>query len=142
MQFFFFSFADAIFFSMFLILLISLNKQVLLRNLFFLDLYMYSFEWEECGFGLSKIGNRLQGNRRWQPVALVEEELYHLSISTVIFSKVIVLLYSHRKVCDIFTKRIHIYWGIKLHVTNLIIIACLQLSDLLFFTSVLDFSDF
>ena len=48
-------------------------------------------------FALGKLGNRLQGNRRWQPVVLLEEELYHLSISTVIFSEDIVLLYNHRK---------------------------------------------
>ena len=36
----FVSFTDAIFFSMFLILSISFNKQMLLRNLLFLDLYM------------------------------------------------------------------------------------------------------
>ena len=40
----FFSFTNAIFFSMFLILLISFYKQVLLRNLFFLDLHLHSFE--------------------------------------------------------------------------------------------------
>ena len=75
---FFFSFTDATaFFSMFLILLTSFNKQVLLKK--------------------SKIDSRFQGNRRWQPVVLAEEELNHLSISPVIFSKDIVLLYNHIK---------------------------------------------
>ena len=41
---FFVSFTDATFFSTFLIFLISINKQVLLKNLCFLDLYMCSFE--------------------------------------------------------------------------------------------------
>ena len=39
-----FSFTDVTYFFMFLILLMSFNEQVLLRNLLFLDLYMYSFE--------------------------------------------------------------------------------------------------
>ena len=54
-------------------------------------------KWEECGFGLNKIGSLLPGNRMWQPVILVEEALYYLSILTVIFSKDILLLYNYRK---------------------------------------------
>ena len=51
---------------------------------------MYSFEIRRMWFWI-------QGNRRWQPVVLVEEELYHLSISTVIFSEdIVLLLYNHR----------------------------------------------
>ena len=82
---FFFSFTDATtFFSMFLILLTSFNKQVLLKK-------------SKIDSRLSKIDSRFQGNRRWQPVVLAEEELNHLSISSVIFSKDIVLLYNHIK---------------------------------------------
>ena len=82
---FFFSFTDATaFFSMFLILLTSFNKQVLLKK-------------SKIDSRLSKIDSRFQGNRRWQPVVLGEEELNHLSISPVIFSKDIVLLYNHIK---------------------------------------------
>ena len=82
---FFFSFTDATaFFSMFLILLTSFNKQVLLKK-------------SKIDSRLSKIDSRFQGNRRWQPVVLAEEELNHLSISPVIFSKDIVLLYNHIK---------------------------------------------
>ena len=47
---FFFSFTDATFFCMFLILLICFNKQVLLKNLFFLELYMYSFRMRRMWF--------------------------------------------------------------------------------------------
>ena len=71
-------------FSLFLILLTSFNKQVLLKK-------------SKIGSRLSKIDSRFQGNRRWQPVVLAEEELNHLSISPVIFSKDIVLLYNHIK---------------------------------------------
>ena len=82
---FFFSFTDATaFFSMFLILLTSFNKQVLLKK-------------SKIDSRLSKIDSRFQGNRRWQPMVLAEEELNHLSISPVIFSKDIVLLYNHIK---------------------------------------------
>ena len=77
--------------------LISFNKQVLLKNFIFSGLVYVVSKSEECGFGLSKISSRLKENRRWQPVVLVEEELNHLSISTVIFSKDIVLLHNHRK---------------------------------------------
>ena len=44
-------------------------------------------KWKECGFGLNKISSQLQGNRRWQPMVLLEEELHYLSISTVTFPK-------------------------------------------------------
>ena len=77
--------------------LISFNKQVLLKNFIFSGLVYVVSKSEERGFGLSKISSRLKENRRWQPVVLVEEELNHLSISTVIFSKDIVLLHNHRK---------------------------------------------
>ena len=69
---------------MFLILLTSFNKQVLLKK-------------SKIDSRLSEIDSRFQGNRRWQPVVLAEEELNHLSISSVIFSKDIVLLYNHIK---------------------------------------------
>ena len=93
----FFSFKNANFFTMFLILLISCNKQVLLRIFFFYICIRTVSKWEECDLELSKIGSRVQGNRRWQLVVLLEKELNHFSSSTVIFSKYIVLLYNHRK---------------------------------------------
>ena len=68
-----------------------------LKIYFFWTCWCTVSKWGECGFGLNKIGSRLQGNRRWQPVVLVEEELYYLSISAVIFSKHIWILYNHRK---------------------------------------------
>ena len=92
-----FAFTNTTFFSMFLILLISFNKQGYLEIYFFWTCICTVSKWEECGFGLNKIGSRLEGNWRWQPVVLVEEELHYLSILTVIYPKDIVLLYNHRK---------------------------------------------
>ena len=68
-----------------------------LETYFFWSCICTVSKWEECGFGLNKIGSRLQGNRRWQPVVLVEEVLFYLLILAVIFANNIALLYSHRK---------------------------------------------
>ena len=78
----------------FLFLLIS---KCYLEIYFFWTCICTVSKWEECDFGLNKIASRLQENRRWQPMVLVEEELYYLSISAVIFSLDIVLLYNYRK---------------------------------------------
>ena len=57
-------------------------------------------------FGLNKIGCRLQGNRRWQTVVLLEEELYHLSILTAFFPKALCYCTITGKMWDISPKEL------------------------------------
>ena len=100
---FFVSFTGA-FFSLFLILLISFYKQVLLSSLFFLDPYMYSFRTRRMWFWI----------KDWQSVSRKPKMaaygvsgrrvILSFNFNSIFFQSHCVIVQSQN--CDIFTKRI------------------------------------